>query len=66
MYWHIKGNLFDPDNNYNYVEETKVSVSIKKNLCQQMDFKCDISIDLRNNYQRFIPNAGLLVDLNDC
>jgi len=27
----VKGNLYDPVNNYNYVEDTKVSVSIKKN-----------------------------------
>jgi len=29
--------------NYNYVGNTKVSVSIKKNLCQQMHIKRDIS-----------------------
>jgi len=27
----IKGNIYDPVNNFKYVEDTKVSVSIKKN-----------------------------------
>jgi len=40
----IKGNIYDPVNIYSYVEDTKVSVSIKKNKCQQMHIERDISI----------------------
>jgi len=29
-YAHIKGGKYDPENNYSYVEDIKVSVSIKK------------------------------------
>jgi len=39
----VKGNIYDPVNNYSYVEDTKVSVSIK-NKCQQMHIKRDISL----------------------
>ena len=39
----LKGNMSDSFTNYNYVGNTKVSVSIKKNLCQQMHIKRDIS-----------------------
>ena len=39
----IKGELSDSFTNYNYVGNTKVSVSIKKNLYQQMHIKRDIS-----------------------
>ena len=39
----FKGKLSDSFTNYNYVGNTKVSVSIKKNLSQQMHIKRDIS-----------------------
>ena len=39
----IKGELSDSFNNYNNVGNTKVRVSIKKNLCQQMHIERDIS-----------------------
>jgi len=39
----VKGDMSDSVTNYNYVGNTKVSVSIKKNLCQQMHIKRDIS-----------------------
>ena len=39
----IKEYMSDSFTNYNYVGNTKVSVSIKKNLCQQMHIKRDIS-----------------------
>jgi len=39
----FKGKLSDSFTNYNYVGNTKVSVSIKKNLGQQMHIKRDIS-----------------------
>ena len=39
----VKGYMSDSFTNYNYVGNTKVSVSIKKNLCQQMHIKRDIS-----------------------
>jgi len=39
----LKECMFDSVTNYNYVGDTKVSVSIKK-LCQQMHIKRDISI----------------------
>jgi len=39
----IKGNIYDPVNNANYVEDTKVSV-LFKNKYQQMHTKRDISI----------------------
>ena len=35
--------MSDSFTNYNYVGNTKVSVSIKKNLCQQVHIKRDIS-----------------------
>jgi len=38
----FKGELSDSFTNYNNVGNTKVSVSIKKNLCQQMHIKRDI------------------------
>jgi len=37
----LKGGSFDPVNNYNYVEDTKVSVLIKKTKCQ-LGFSLDI------------------------
>ena len=40
---YIKEYMSDSFTNYNYVGNTKVSVSIKKNLCQQMHIKRDIS-----------------------
>ena len=43
MHWQLKGKLSDSFTNYNYVGNTKVSVSIKKNLSQQMHIKRDIS-----------------------
>jgi len=39
----FKGKLSDSFTNYNYVGNTKVSVSIKKNLSQQMHIKRYIS-----------------------
>ena len=39
----FKEYMSDSFTNYNYVGNTKVSVSIKRNLCQQMYIKRDIS-----------------------
>jgi len=39
----FKEYMSDSFTNYNYVGNTKVSVSIKKNVCQQMHIKRDIS-----------------------
>ena len=43
IYIYFKGEMSDSFTNYNYVGNTKVSVSMKKNLCQQMHIKRDIS-----------------------
>ena len=43
IYISLEGELSDSFTNYNYVGNTKVSVSIKKILCQQMHIKRDIS-----------------------
>ena len=43
QYGSLKEYMSDSFTNYNYVGITKVSVSIKKNLCQQMHIKRDIS-----------------------
>ena len=39
----LKECMSDSVTNYNYTGGTKISVSIKKNLCQQMHIKRDIS-----------------------
>ena len=41
--WHFKECMSDSVTNYNYVGDTKISVSIKKTLCQQMHIKRGIS-----------------------
>ena len=43
-YGDLKEYMSDSVTNNNYVGNTKVSVMIKKNLCQQMHIKRDISI----------------------
>jgi len=63
----IKGNIYDPVNNYSYVEDTKVSVSIKKTNAN----KCTLSeIFLSEAFKHFSAfYSGCLaleVNLNEC
>ena len=61
----VKVSIFDLDNNYNYVEDTKVSVSIKK--CQQMHIKKIFRSEIVQRLSAFYSGCwALVVDLYDC
>jgi len=56
----VKGTIYDPVINYNNVEDTKVSVSIKKLMPSNALKLRDIFLfEILNDPQRLIPDTGL-------
>jgi len=63
----VKGDRFDPVNNYNYVEDKEVSVSIKKTNANKCTLSQIFLSELCKLFSAFYPGRrALVVDLNDC